>query len=325
MNNATNYYDILGIQKNSSFEQIKQAYRKVVKQYHPDNNKSKEAEELIKKIYQAYSILSNNIKREQYDCNISKENSNYNETVDKEELKKELNQILNSVDLYQFRASVPENYKIKVDYLIALKNRLQSNKYGLDNIAMLRNIIRVARTIPQEVEVIKNQIYQTSNEIVRNNEISTEINNDTDYYETTSDELIISNPDENIFLEKEQDNMIQQEAVLTIEKQEKQDINPIKWYDLYAEEIKNDKSLNKEQIIELVNYVYQLKNEFISLFASFRQIYGIDDKEKINEAIENTKKLVENKKNELLVNNELEYTKSIEQNQKKLVLVKKEA
>lgn len=316
MNNTLNYYNILGVQSNSSLEQIKQAYRKVVKQYHPDNNNSKEAEEIIGKIYQAYTTLSNNIKREQYDYNISKENTNYNEITDKEELKKEFNQILNSVDLYQFKTIVPDNYKTKVDYLIALKNRLQSNKYGLDNILMLRNLIRVARTIPQEVEVIKNQINQASNEIVRSNEVSTEFNNDTDYYETTKDELIIYNQEENI---------INTEEILSLTKEEKQDINPIKWYDLYAEEMKNDKSLNKEQITELVNYIYQLKNEFISLFASFRQIYGVNDQEKIKEALENTKKLVENKKNKILINNEVEYTKSIEQNQKKLVFIKKEA
>jgi len=63
------YYDVLGIQKNASPEQIKKAYRDKAKQYHPDmnpNNK-KEAEEKFKEISEAYEVLMDTQKRQLYD------------------------------------------------------------------------------------------------------------------------------------------------------------------------------------------------------------------------------------------------------------------
>lgn len=54
------YYGILGVSKNSNYEEIKTRYRELVKKYHPDvNNGSKEAEEHFKKIVEAYEFLSN--------------------------------------------------------------------------------------------------------------------------------------------------------------------------------------------------------------------------------------------------------------------------
>lgn len=61
------YYDILGISKNASKEEIKKAYKKLAKQYHPDLNKDKEANEKFKDINEAYSVLSDDTKRSNYD------------------------------------------------------------------------------------------------------------------------------------------------------------------------------------------------------------------------------------------------------------------
>jgi molecular chaperone DnaJ len=61
------YYEILGVQKNSSPEQIKDAYRKLALQYHPDRNKSPDAEEKFKELSEAYAVLSDREKREAYD------------------------------------------------------------------------------------------------------------------------------------------------------------------------------------------------------------------------------------------------------------------
>ena len=62
------YYDILGITKGSSVEDIKKAYRKTAMQYHPDRNPGdKAAEEKFKEAAQAYEILSDSDKRAQYD------------------------------------------------------------------------------------------------------------------------------------------------------------------------------------------------------------------------------------------------------------------
>ena len=67
MNNP-DYYKLLNISKNATNDDIKKAYRKLAIKWHPDkNNNSKESEEMFKKIAEAYSVLSDNNKRQQYD------------------------------------------------------------------------------------------------------------------------------------------------------------------------------------------------------------------------------------------------------------------
>lgn len=61
------YYEVLGVAKDSSKDQIKSAYRKLAMQYHPDRNKSPGAEDRFKEISEAYAILSDDAKRAQYD------------------------------------------------------------------------------------------------------------------------------------------------------------------------------------------------------------------------------------------------------------------
>ena len=67
---ATNndYYQILGVQKGASEQEIKKAYRKLALQYHPDRNKGdKAAEEKFKEVNKAYEVLSDPQKRQTYD------------------------------------------------------------------------------------------------------------------------------------------------------------------------------------------------------------------------------------------------------------------
>ena len=63
-----NYYDILGVNKNASDDEIKKAYRSLAKKYHPDLNPGNaEAAEKLKQVNEAYSVLSDKTKRQNYD------------------------------------------------------------------------------------------------------------------------------------------------------------------------------------------------------------------------------------------------------------------
>ncbi len=67
MSTKRDYYDILGVTKNSSATEIKSAYRKMALQFHPDRNKAPDAEDKFKEINEAYEVLSNPDKKQAYD------------------------------------------------------------------------------------------------------------------------------------------------------------------------------------------------------------------------------------------------------------------
>ncbi len=67
MANQRDFYEVLGVSKNSTDTQIKSAYRKLALQYHPDRNKEAGAEEKFKEVTKAYEVLSDPQKKAQYD------------------------------------------------------------------------------------------------------------------------------------------------------------------------------------------------------------------------------------------------------------------
>ena len=67
MSSKRDYYEILGVGKNATDEEIKKAFRKLALEFHPDRNKSKGAEDKFKEINEAYQVLSDSEKRKSYD------------------------------------------------------------------------------------------------------------------------------------------------------------------------------------------------------------------------------------------------------------------
>ena len=67
MKDAKDFYAVLGVSEKASYKQIKYAYRRLARKYHPDRNNSVYAEEMIKKINTAFEVLSDETKRAQYD------------------------------------------------------------------------------------------------------------------------------------------------------------------------------------------------------------------------------------------------------------------
>lgn len=61
------YYETLGVKRKATEAEIKSAYRKLARKYHPDVNKTKEAEEKFKEINEAYEVLGDKEKRQRYD------------------------------------------------------------------------------------------------------------------------------------------------------------------------------------------------------------------------------------------------------------------
>lgn len=67
-----NYYEILNINRKSTRDEIRNSFRKLAKEYHPDTNKTPEAENMFKDINEAYDVLTNEEKRRKYDRQVAR-------------------------------------------------------------------------------------------------------------------------------------------------------------------------------------------------------------------------------------------------------------
>src|SRR5436190_15288203 len=61
------YYEALGVSKTASADEIRKAYKKLSRKYHPDANKDKDAPERFKQVQEAFDVLGDTEKRQQYD------------------------------------------------------------------------------------------------------------------------------------------------------------------------------------------------------------------------------------------------------------------
>ena len=84
MNDYINYYDLLGIDKNASEEEIKKAYRSQAKKWHPDLNKDPDAPNMAKKINEAKEILLDEKKRKEYDLYLNNYKNNIYDNIKQE-------------------------------------------------------------------------------------------------------------------------------------------------------------------------------------------------------------------------------------------------
>ena len=123
------YYELFGVHPKASQEEIKQAYRNKLKQWHPDKNLDhiEESEEITKVLNHAYSILSNAGKRKKYDrmLRFTKKRNVYQDIND-DAFKEKVNnvsptfkQIFENVkDLYSlFKDAIKGNYKLHPSYV----------------------------------------------------------------------------------------------------------------------------------------------------------------------------------------------------------------
>ena len=72
MDASKNYYAILGVGRYANADEIKSAYKKLAKKYHPDLNKSPEAAEKMPEINEAYDVLGDAAKRNKYNAEFDK-------------------------------------------------------------------------------------------------------------------------------------------------------------------------------------------------------------------------------------------------------------
>ena len=124
-----NYYDILEVSKNASPEIIEKAYKTLVKKYHPDLQKDEDKnkyEEKIKKINEAYDILSDSEKRKKYDFNLKNTEISINDYN----------------TLYQENINLKNNLNIlkeKLNYLNNIQNNYEKNNLNYNNLENKKN------------------------------------------------------------------------------------------------------------------------------------------------------------------------------------------
>lgn len=119
-----NYYQIFGVSQSATVDEIKKAYHRLAREYHPDVNPAKEAAEMFKQITEIYTILTDPIGRGEYDRELAKQ-SRPNPDIDVNEIKIKVNsQVNQALEFYQegLKKSKKLNYQEAIaDYTQAIE------------------------------------------------------------------------------------------------------------------------------------------------------------------------------------------------------------
>lgn len=134
-----NNYEILGISPNATEDEIKQAYRKLAREYHPDFNKGNEDKAKIEfqKIQTAYNQLMNKDKANNNDSNFYKneysKNPNHRNNYEKKAQKAKEDLLKQTMAFYQKSiANIEENLKISNNYVIETEKQIAQHKHDID-------------------------------------------------------------------------------------------------------------------------------------------------------------------------------------------------
>ena len=134
---SSGYYAILGVSEQATYPELKRAYRRLARKYHPDRNNSSHAESMIKKINSAFEILSDDDKKRKYD------KTDFETELDEEEIRSnvqhkvsETNQIYSNYESnsrnydtsdkqYDFKKKYTQMQSIASNFLDTPKGRFQ--------------------------------------------------------------------------------------------------------------------------------------------------------------------------------------------------------
>ena len=174
-----NYYEILGVNRKSSLQDIKLSYRKLAKKYHPDTNKEPGSETMFKDVNEAYDTLTTDEKRRKYDRQVAKygfgmtdsDGSLLNVRYELKSGMNALNDMLNTIlgfkkddaknfgDIYNGPKEAKKQFKQKpkrgTDVITSLETTLEEGFYGTEKKLLIKGFSK--STISVNVPVgIKN-------------------------------------------------------------------------------------------------------------------------------------------------------------------------